>query len=106
MYPSRYIYRLLLFSACLGLAAEYGHGQEVQFTSLTTRNGLPAMECYKILQDKQGYIWVFTEYGIAKHNGQRFTPVCTNIPVKDQNAYAVFQTDNGEIYFANSTANI
>lgn len=77
-------------------------GQGLNFEHLSTIDGLPATECYKVIQDKKGYIWVFTEYGIVKHNGERFIPVCTNILLKDQNAYAVFQTKEGELYFSNS----
>ncbi len=80
--------------------------QALDFRQLTLRDGLPATECYYTMQDTRGYIWVFTEYGIVKHNGERFISVCTNIPLKDQNAYAVYQTEEGEIYFANSYCKI
>jgi ligand-binding sensor domain-containing protein len=97
----------LILTCCLftGLF-NFASGQDLHFEQLDARQGLPAMECYNLLQDKTGYIWVFTEYGIVKHNGEKFVPTCTNISLKDQNAYAVFQTDQGEIYFANSFAKI
>ena len=81
-------------------------GQSLNFEPLSSKNGLPATECYNIIQDQEGYIWVFTEYGIVKHNGENFKPVCTNIALKDQNAYAVFKTESGELYFANSGSKI
>src|SRR5437868_5451097 len=77
-------------------------GQILDFEHLSVKDGLPSTECYNILQDKKGYIWVFSEFGIVKNNGKRFIPACTNIPLKDQNAYSFFKTASGEIYFSNS----
>ncbi|MBI3133755.1 MAG: histidine kinase [Bacteroidetes bacterium] len=82
------------------------YGQTLRFEQLTAKDGLPAAECYNVIQDKQGYIWVFSEYGIVKHNGSNFYPVCTNLEPKEQTAYAVFQSPGGELYFANSLCKI
>ena len=98
--------RIIFFSICIVYFLTGAAGQDLNFEQFTSRDGLPATECYKIIQDKQGYVWAFTEFGIVKHNGMQFIPVCTNIPFKDQNAYAVFQTQEGEIYFANSFCKI
>jgi ligand-binding sensor domain-containing protein len=97
----------LILTCCLFVCLlNTSSGQDLHFEQLDARQGLPAMECYNLFQDKEGYVWVFTEYGIVKHNGEKFVSTCTNISLKDQNAYAVFQTENGEIYFANSFARI
>lgn len=39
----------------------------------TVKDGLPSSECYYVLTDKKGYIWVATDYGISCYNGRKFT---------------------------------
>ena len=95
--------RILIIVLCSWILCSFPcHGQTLRFEKLTLRDGLPASECYKIMSDQHGYIWMFSEYGIVKHNGTKFYPVCTNLDAKDQNAYSVVETDGGEIYFSNS----
>lgn len=64
------------------------------------------MEVYNLFQDSDGYVWVFTEYGIVKHNGSRFIPVCQNLPLKESAVYAVAVSESGEFFIANSQARI
>lgn len=91
-----------IISYLLLFCSQFGWSQKPVFTNLGVRNGLPATEVYHLFQDKQGYIWAFTEYGIVKHNGSIFTPVCTNIPFSERVVYAVAAAPNGTMYFANS----
>jgi len=78
--------------------------QNLDFTRMGVKDGLPASEVYSVYQDRLGYIWAFTEYGIVKHNGTRFLPVCTNIPFSESVIYKVSETKNGELLIANSNA--
>lgn len=39
----------------------------------TVKDGLPTNECYYVITDKKGYIWVATDYGISCFNGRKFT---------------------------------
>lgn len=64
------------------------------------------MEVYNLHQDSRGYIWVFTEYGIVKHNGSKFVPVCKNLPLKESAVYGVASSASGELYIANSKAKV
>ncbi len=80
------------------------YSQKLVFENLGVKQGLPATEVYNLFQDRDGYIWVFTEYGIVKHNGSGFIPVCQNIPLNERIAYAVAESRSGVIYFANSKA--
>jgi len=64
------------------------------------------MEVYNLFQDRDGYVWVFTEYGIVKHNGSEFIPVCRNLPLKESAVYSVAESKSGGFYIANSKATI
>lgn len=45
-----------------------------QFNKLySIRNGLSSTTINKVLQDKQGYIWIATDNGLNKFDGERFT---------------------------------
>jgi ligand-binding sensor domain-containing protein len=99
--------RKLLIGVCLLLAGPSTVcGQQLRFEQFTTKNGLPSNETYTLLQDKAGYIWVCTNYGIVKYNGSSFLPVCTNIPFREQFAYCMYEHPKHGIWFANSNANI
>ncbi len=80
--------------------------QKLKFEHFGTREGLPATEVYNLFQDKKGYIWAFAEYGIVKHNGTSFIPVCQNIPFNESAVYVVRESPTKEMYIANSQAHI
>lgn len=80
--------------------------QELEFEHLGTEDGLPATEAYNLYQDKQGYVWAFTEYGIVKHNGHSFTPACTNLPFSESAIYAITEDKTGNLIVANSNARL
>lgn len=86
----------------MGISSAFS--QKLVLENLGVKQGLPAMEVYNLFQDKDGYIWIFTEYGIVKHNGSGFIPVCRNIPLKESAIYAVAESKSGALYIANSKA--
>lgn len=64
---------LLLWA--LALPATAGtDGAEYTLTSWTTRDGLPSSYLLSITQDRDGYLWVGTNAGVVRFDGQRFTP--------------------------------
>ncbi|MCW3072236.1 MAG: hypothetical protein JWO44_2126 [Bacteroidetes bacterium] len=82
------------------------HAQRLKFEQLDIRQGLPSTEVYNLYQDKKGYVWAFTEYGIVKHNGVKFIPVCENLPLNESAVYVVTENAKGEMYIGNSHAAI
>lgn len=80
------------------------YSQKLVFENLGVKQGLPATEVYNLFQDREGYVWVFTEYGIVKNNGSGFVPVCLNIPLNERIGYAVARSGSGTLYFVNSKA--
>lgn len=55
-------------SISLALAA----GPSVHFEHLSIENGLPQNSAKAILQDKQGFLWIGTEEGLARYDGYEF----------------------------------
>lgn len=82
------------------------YSQRLIFDNIGVDGGLPATEAYHVFQDKKGYVWCFTEYGIVKHNGRSFVPSCKNLDLEHSAIYAVAENTNGELYIANSKAEV
>ena len=100
------MFKKLLFHASLFLFAIPAiRAQQLVFKNIGIEDGVPATEVYHLFQDSKGYVWVFTEYGIAKHNGTIFKPACTNIPFGESVAYSVTEFE-GNLYFLNSKSAI
>ena len=101
------LFRVRFFLAVvLTITSSSIYSQRLIFDNIGVDGGLPATEAYHVFQDKKGYIWCFTEYGIAKHNGRSFVPSCKNLDLEHSAIYAVAENTNGEMYIANSKSEI
>ncbi|PBQ34330.1 hypothetical protein CNR22_21985 [Sphingobacteriaceae bacterium] len=80
------------------------NAQREGFTRYTTREGLLSDEVYNLHQDKSGYIWLFTNYGVLKYNSVEFKPVLKNLPFSESFIYSIYENKNGEKWVANSNA--
>lgn len=45
---------------------------QFKITHYNSENGLPHDLCYQVIQDKDGYIWLGTDNGLVKFNGNNF----------------------------------
>ena len=68
---------LVFFSFSLTLLRVIG--QDLQFISYTTEDNLSQSLIYKIVQDKQGFIWIGTDDGLNQFDGKNFK-VFKNVP--------------------------
>ncbi len=96
----------VFFWYCFLFAPLCANAQILKFDQLGIQQGLPTSEVYNLFQDKQGYIWAFTEMGIVKHNGRQFLPACRNLAVGQSAIYTVRGSLSGDMYIANSMAKI
>ncbi|MEQ8908033.1 MAG: histidine kinase [Vicingaceae bacterium] len=48
------------------------HSQDLFLTNYTVEDGLPSNECYDIIQDKEGFVWIGSSRGLARFNGGNF----------------------------------
>jgi ligand-binding sensor domain-containing protein len=74
------------------------------FTVLTEKDGLPNSVVYGILLDKEGYLWLSTNLGIAKFDPRTQTfrsyTATDGLQSNEFNAGAYFQSKSGEMFFA------
>lgn len=80
--------------------------QQLNFEKFTAKDGLLSNEVYNLHQDKQGYIWLFTNYGAMKYNGKEFKQVLVNLPIKESFIYCIYENSKGQKWIANSNANV
>src|SRR5690242_13099491 len=95
-----------IFCFILFLAALNGSAQSESFTRFTTKDGLLSDEIYNLHQDKLGYIWIFTNYGVLKYNSVEFKPVLKNLPFSESFIYSIYENSEGRKWVANSNAKI
>lgn len=84
-------------------AASFGvHGQDdYVFENFSTKQGLLNNEVNRIVQDKEGYIWVSTTEGISRFDGHHFV----NFRLSDKRLTHVLTIDEkGVIWAANNQA--
>lgn len=96
-----YKFILFLFSiACL----DNGYSQE-NIIHYSTKNGLPHDITYGLFQDSDGYLWIGTDNGLAKFNGQHFKLFNKNLKSnfviainEDQNKNKIIATWGGGVH--------
>jgi ligand-binding sensor domain-containing protein len=67
---------------------------------------LPSSECYGLLQDSRGYMWVRTLNGLCKFNGIKVKNFTKKDGLKSNAIYAIHEDKLERIWFATSTSHI
>jgi ligand-binding sensor domain-containing protein len=65
--------RLLYIFLFLGLNTLITQAQHPYAWDLTVEDGLPSLEVYDLYQDSKGYMWIGTDKGLCKYNGNEFS---------------------------------
>lgn len=85
MFYKKYIFLFLLFFA-VNLYA-----QQSNINNITIANGLPSNIIYDVQQDEIGYLWLATEKGLVKFDGNNFTQITkqksTSVLIKNDIIY-------------------
>ncbi|WP_300662024.1 histidine kinase [Fluviicola sp.] len=88
----------LLFICCFN----HLKAQELYGKYLGTEQGLLSKECYDINFNKEGYLIVGTQYGPMKFDGEKFIPICQNLPIEQRIIYDFEKDPRGQVYMLNS----
>ncbi len=85
-------YLLVLFIYALtGVAQGYKH--------FTIEQGLPSNRVYKILQDYDGFIWVATDKGLSKFDGEYFKNFTIKEGLPSNDIWEIIITKDNKIWF-------
>lgn len=89
---------LVLFPFCL-LA------QQPYLRQFTNENGLPSMIIYEMSQDKDGFLWIGTENGFCRYDGNEFI-VYENNEAKDKEFVGVYISPSNVVWTWNMSGQL
>ena len=76
---------VIMIATCRGLGLDPSQPSSSYLRkNFTIEDGLPANEVHAILQTQNGFLWLGTEAGLARFDGQRFTPINVGGGVAEQ----------------------
>jgi len=62
----------IFFCILLLLSTSYAQKQDLEFTHLTSQDGLGSNTVFSILQDNKGFLWFGTYDGLSRYDGYKF----------------------------------
>lgn len=71
---------------------------QTNYIQYTVKDGLPQMQCMKLIQDHKGYIWVGTKWGLSKYNGITFKNYFIENGQSDNRIIDIKEDKNGTIW--------
>jgi signal transduction histidine kinase/DNA-binding response OmpR family regulator/ligand-binding sensor domain-containing protein len=93
---------LLIFYYCLLLHRAFGQAYPYKFNYLTVDEGLSHTDANDILQDKRGYIWIATHFGLDRFDGYTVKKFYNgNEPLNNSfknRVKCLYAEDNGNIW--------
>lgn len=75
------------------------NGQSTLSKNYTTNSGLPSNETYDLFQDKDGFIWVGTDNGAIRFDGNRMQTFQLKDGLADNDVLSIHQDSQGRIWF-------
>ncbi|MET0465967.1 MAG: histidine kinase [Chitinophagaceae bacterium] len=91
---------LLLLLVILVFFTNRSSCQEFSFTANIRDLNLPTREVYKVIQDKKGYLWFATEFGLYRYQQGSTIPIRTDASANHTAVMSVCETSDGTIIFA------
>lgn len=80
--------------------------QSPTFKNFTVDDNLPSSECYQVLQDKKGFIWIATDKGVSRFNGYRFQNFTKKDGLPDNCILRMYEDQTGRIWYASISGKI
>ncbi|MBX7219765.1 MAG: GAF domain-containing protein [Blastocatellia bacterium] len=76
------------------------------FRIFTDRDGLPQNTITSVVADRKGYLWVGTQDGVARYNGQRWAPVLLPTSNRSNYVYALLAAADGSLWVGTNGAGL
>lgn len=75
-----------------------GLAQNPSFSNYTTQDGLPSNTIYEIKSDKDGFLWIATDSGIAKYDGYKFQTFDKTDGLTDNEIFGFFTDSKNRMW--------
>lgn len=84
---------------CLGFASTlFAQPSMLSYKQYTVDDGLPSMEIYDLLQDRDGYIWMATSAGLCRFDGYQFRIFTTQDGLPSNDVIELREDTDGRIW--------
>ncbi|MES2418772.1 MAG: histidine kinase [Bacteroidota bacterium] len=74
------------------------YAQQEKNSALTTKDGLPSNNIYRCLEDKNGFLWITTDAGVARFDGKHFQVFTTQDGLPDNDVFSLVMEKGGRIW--------
>ncbi|RYY09266.1 MAG: diguanylate cyclase, partial [Chitinophagaceae bacterium] len=89
----------VLFVLLLTVPVTFVRAQVPYIPHFTTKNGLPGNNCYFLMQDRKGFIWIGTDAGISRYDGRVFENFTVDDGLPDNQILQIKEDRKGRIWF-------
>jgi len=97
----------LVFLLFFGFLASVAcHSQHLLFRELANDIALPSHECYNVMQDSKGYIWIGTENGLCRYNGSELKVFNKKNGLPEKGVYSVKENRDGSFQLLSAAGRI
>ena len=96
---SRSTLLLLVLVLFAGIFPYSSSAQSPNFTQYKVDDGLPSSVVYGSFEDREGFIWFATEFGVSRYDGYEFTNYTTDDGLSDNVIFDFFEDSQGRIWF-------
>ena len=88
----------ILFLLFIGLTV-ICTGQSIIYKQFSTIDGLPSSETYDLIQDSLGYVWITTDRGLSRFDGENFKNYNVQDGLPNEVVFHLFKESNHKIWF-------
>ena len=89
----------LIFAFILLNGQQKATAQTTYLPHYTSKNGLASNNCYYILQDRKGFIWIATDNGVSRFDGTNFQNFTIEDGLPDTQILRMSEDKDGRIWF-------
>lgn len=82
------------------------YAQSYHFHQYTIEDGLPTDAVYGAMQDRQGYIWIFTEKGLSKFDGYEFKTFTMEEGLPSNDIWDLTEDGQGRIWIQTTSTKL
>lgn len=80
--------------------------QTFYFDYYSVKEGLPQSKVYDVVQDNSGYLWLATESGISRFDGENFSTFNSEQGLANGGIKAILKDQNGNIWMGHKTGGV
>jgi ligand-binding sensor domain-containing protein len=94
--------RLVLFLLLSCSFKSFSQQKEFEFKNFTQEDGLPSNESYFVYRDSRNFLWIATDQGIVRYNGNKME----RFDLPDNVVFKIYEDSKGRIWFFSHTGKL